>query len=102
MVLLNIDRYVQVKYAVKAKTCWAPQRVIVYFLGVVIFAIVFTIPRIVNYAGLIENPEENLIRCYANFKISECYWLYALTTYRIGYCRYTEVAVIELMMVLVK
>lgn len=71
VVLLNIDRYVYVKLGVRAKSWCNPRCVHLTFIGIVVFAVLFNLPRFWEFIPLIEHSDESLHKCYGYYMLSK-------------------------------
>lgn len=68
ILLLNIDRYILVKYNVLSKTWCTPRRAVIHFIFIVIGSLIFSVPKFIEYIPAIRN-EKNAKHCEGYFKM---------------------------------
>lgn len=72
IVLLSLDRYIQVRHSAAVSLKWSTQnRAIVIVCAAIGFSIVYNIPRFLEYVPLIINYQISIDRCYGYFLFSK-------------------------------
>lgn len=75
IVLLNIDRFIQVKFIHAAKNWCTPRRAVIHFIFIAIGSAIFSAPKLIEYAPILAN-QENAQHCEGYFKVRKLNYQY--------------------------